>query len=109
MNVILKWGALEQQSFVNDSFVKFLPLLYCFELPALQLYALWSINNVCPNDREILFCFLKMILFYIIHKHKILHLFVCIIQRVEAMLTFNSDLILFPLITIKIIEFYLIN
>ncbi len=52
MNVVMNWKTAEIISDVFDSLSPFLPLLNCFESPAVQSFAIWTLNNLCANNRK---------------------------------------------------------
>ncbi len=52
MNVVLKWGKTENSYLVYNSLKSFIPLLNCFELPAVQLYAVWALNYFYSKNRK---------------------------------------------------------
>jgi hypothetical protein len=60
LNVILNLKIPEQTFYSHDSFLDWKPLLDCYELPAVQLCAVWDIHFLCSKKREIFckFCFL---------------------------------------------------
>ncbi len=55
MNVISNWKIHEEEMVIYDSFLHYLQLINCFELPAVQLFAVWDIHRLCEKNREQIF------------------------------------------------------
>jgi Zyg-11 family protein len=52
MIVVLSWDKTEDMTTVYNSLQSFIPLLNCFESPAIQLYAVWALNYSYSKDRK---------------------------------------------------------
>ena len=52
VHVVLGWKTPEAEMVAYRSFVPFLPLLSCFDAPAVQLWAIWAIHHVCSKNRK---------------------------------------------------------
>ncbi len=52
MNVVMIWRIPDSAIVTYRSFRPFLPLLNCYESPAVQLYAIWTIHYVCSKFRK---------------------------------------------------------
>jgi hypothetical protein len=52
VNVISNLKIDEEENIIYDSFLYYLQLLNCFELPAVQLFAVWDIHRLCDKNRE---------------------------------------------------------
>ncbi|KAL3887222.1 hypothetical protein ACJMK2_027169 [Sinanodonta woodiana] len=51
--MILSWEQPEEQIFECGSLKLFVPLLHCSDTPALQLWALWSLQHICIHSGEL--------------------------------------------------------
>jgi len=52
MIVVLSWDKTEKITTVYNSLQSFIPLLNCFQFPAIQLYAVWALNYFYSKDRK---------------------------------------------------------
>ncbi len=51
-NVVLNWNTTDELAINYNSFSTLLPLLNCFETPAVQLWAIWTTHYFCAQNRE---------------------------------------------------------
>jgi hypothetical protein len=52
LNAVTKWENPIVEIDVYYSYQQILPLLDCFELPAVQFYAIWTIYHLCSKNRK---------------------------------------------------------
>jgi hypothetical protein len=68
LNVILNLKIPEQTFYLRNSFLDLKPLLDCYELPAVQLCAVWDIHFLCSKKREIYCKFFILNFFSVLNK-----------------------------------------
>ncbi|XP_055956533.1 protein zyg-11 homolog B isoform X1 [Patella vulgata] len=50
--VVLNWEQPQGEMVAYRSFSPFFPLLICYDLPSVQLWAVWAINHVCTKNEK---------------------------------------------------------